>query len=154
MLQLPSARACGQLPSNKTLQCQITAWSIKWPHKGLLTAHKLNRATVLNTGSVRSTQNDRAPTVLVSLQPIKSWPINSSRRWVNLLQVSSCAVNKPSSHTNDTDEIDNSSWWRWFWHWMATDVVRVCVCVCVCGVVSIKSCWTTVTATQYQQQHW
>ena len=153
MLQLPSARACGQLPSNKTLQCQITAWSIKWPHKGLLTAHKLNWATVLNTGSVRSTQNDRAPTVLVSLQPIKSWPMNSSRRWVNLLQVSSCAVNKPSSHTNDTDEIDNGSGWRWFWHWMATDVLRVCVWSCINKIMLDNSHCHAVSAAALVERY-
>jgi len=54
--------------------------------------------SVLNSG-----WTDWAPTDLVSLQPIKScrwrsWPVNASCNWVDLLQVnsfSSCAVNRP-----------------------------------------------------------
>jgi len=58
-----------------------------------------SRTAVLDTcfseaGSVHSARADWAPTVLVSLQPIKSWrrracPMNASCNWVNLLLVGS-----------------------------------------------------------------
>jgi len=56
---------------------------------------------VHSNGSVHSARTDWAPTVLVSLQPVKSWrwPMSVSCNWVDLLQVSSVqfssrAVNK------------------------------------------------------------